>query len=55
MKALPVRGRAPTGQVRVLSELWEARSAKGADVGQAVRIEALDGLTLVVASEFRSD
>jgi membrane protein implicated in regulation of membrane protease activity len=38
----------PTGQVRVLGELWEARCVEGADVGQAVRIEGLDGLTLVV-------
>jgi membrane protein implicated in regulation of membrane protease activity len=39
----------PTGQVRVQGELWEARCAEGADVGQSVRIEGLDGLTLVVA------
>jgi membrane protein implicated in regulation of membrane protease activity len=38
----------PTGQVRVLGELWEARCAEGADVGQSVRIDGLDGLTLVV-------
>jgi membrane protein implicated in regulation of membrane protease activity len=38
----------PTGQVRVLGELWEARCAEGADVGQTVRIERLEGLTLVV-------
>ena len=45
----------PIGQVRVHGELWEARCAEGADVGQRVRIEALDGLTLVVAPESRSD
>jgi membrane-bound serine protease (ClpP class) len=39
----------PTGQVRVQGELWEAHCAEGADVGQSVRIEHLDGLTLVVA------
>jgi membrane protein implicated in regulation of membrane protease activity len=39
----------PTGQVRVQGELWEARCSEGADVGQRVRIEGLDGLTLVVA------
>jgi membrane-bound serine protease (ClpP class) len=39
----------PTGQVRVRGELWEARCASGADVGETVRIERLDGLTLVVA------
>lgn len=38
----------PTGQVRVLGELWEARCAEGADVGETVRIERLEGLTLVV-------
>jgi membrane protein implicated in regulation of membrane protease activity len=38
----------PTGQVRVQGELWEARCADGADVGHSVRIEGLDGLTLVV-------
>ena len=45
----------PTGQVRVHGERWEARCAEGANVGQRVRIEALDGLTLVVAAESRSD
>jgi membrane protein implicated in regulation of membrane protease activity len=39
----------------VLGELWEALCAEGADVGQTVRIERLDGLTLVVAPESRSD
>jgi membrane protein implicated in regulation of membrane protease activity len=39
----------------VLGELWEARCAEGADVGERVRIEALDGLTLVVTPESRSD
>lgn len=38
----------PLGQVRVHGELWEARCAEGADVGQTVRIERLEGLTLVV-------
>ena len=39
----------PTGQVRVHGERWEARCAEGADIGQSVRIERLEGLTLVVA------
>jgi membrane-bound serine protease (ClpP class) len=39
----------PTGQVRIQGELWEAYCAEGADVGQTVRIERLNGLTLVVA------
>ena len=38
----------PTGQVRVGGELWEARCDEGADVGETVRIERLEGLTLVV-------
>jgi membrane-bound serine protease (ClpP class) len=39
----------PDGQVRVHGELWEAHCAEGADVGESVRIERLDGLTLIVA------
>lgn len=39
----------PTGHVRVQGELWEARCAEGADVGERVRIVALEGLTLAVA------
>jgi membrane protein implicated in regulation of membrane protease activity len=38
----------PSGQVRVHGELWEARCAAGADIGEDVRITALEGLTLVV-------
>jgi membrane-bound serine protease (ClpP class) len=38
----------PNGQVRVRGELWEARCAEGADVGETVRIEKIEGLTLVV-------
>jgi membrane protein implicated in regulation of membrane protease activity len=38
----------PEGQVRVEGELWRARCEQGADVGDEVRILALDGLTLVV-------
>jgi membrane-bound serine protease (ClpP class) len=39
----------PLGQVRVHGELWEARCAAGAGVGDTVRITALDELTLTVA------
>jgi len=39
---------APLGQVRVQGELWRARCAEGAAVGEDVRIIALDGLTLLV-------
>jgi membrane-bound serine protease (ClpP class) len=38
----------PNGRVRIHGELWEARCAEGADVGESVRIEGLDGLTLIV-------
>jgi membrane-bound serine protease (ClpP class) len=38
----------PDGEVRVHGELWAASCAKGAGVGETVRIEALDGLTLIV-------
>jgi membrane-bound serine protease (ClpP class) len=39
----------PVGHVRVHGELWEARCAAGASVGDTVRITALDELTLTVA------
>ena len=38
----------PFGQVRVHGELWRARCDEGAATGEVVRIEAIDGLTLVV-------
>jgi membrane-bound serine protease (ClpP class) len=38
----------PLGQVRVAGELWQARCAGGAGVGDEVVIRAVDGLTLVV-------
>jgi membrane-bound serine protease (ClpP class) len=38
----------PLGQVRVEGELWRARCEEGADVGEPVRVQALEGLTLVV-------
>jgi membrane-bound serine protease (ClpP class) len=39
----------PKGQVRVHGELWAAACAAGADVGDTVRITAIEKLTLVVA------
>jgi membrane-bound serine protease (ClpP class) len=39
----------PDGQVRIQGELWGARCEAGADVGETVRVERLDGLTLVVS------
>jgi len=38
----------PSGQVRIVGELWQARCEPGADVGEEVIVKALDGLTLVV-------
>ena len=38
----------PLGQVRVHGEVWGARCDEGADRGDSVRVEALEGLTLVV-------
>ena len=38
----------PIGDVRVRGELWRARCDEGADVGETVRIEKIDGLTLAV-------
>jgi membrane-bound serine protease (ClpP class) len=44
----------PDGQVRVHGELWQARCADGADVGDTVRITAVRGLTLDVEPVPRS-
>ena len=38
----------PSGMVQLRGELWEARCDEGAEVGETVRVESLDGLTLVV-------
>jgi membrane-bound serine protease (ClpP class) len=38
----------PHGRVRLAGELWLARCDDGAEKGEAVRVVALDGLTLVV-------
>jgi membrane protein implicated in regulation of membrane protease activity len=45
----------PNGQVRVHGELWAARCEEGAETGERVRIERLEGLTLVVVPETRKD
>ena len=39
---------APVGQIRVLGELWEARSRTDLPRGTPVRVVAIDGLTLDV-------
>ena len=38
----------PSGQVHLNGELWEARSTAGADVGDTVTVQAMEGLTLLV-------
>lgn len=38
----------PEGQVRIAGELWRARCAGGAAVGDEVVVREVDGLTLVV-------
>jgi membrane protein implicated in regulation of membrane protease activity len=43
----------PNGQVRFRGELWAARCVEGAEVGESVRIERLEGLTLFVAPTLR--
>ena len=39
---------APSGQIRVQGEIWEARSASDLPAGSRVRVTAVDGLTLEV-------
>jgi len=39
----------PIGTVHVNGELWQARCEAGADAGQTVHVESVDGLTLVVS------
>ena len=41
-------GLAPSGQVRVRGELWEARSSSELPPGSRVRVVAVDGLVLEV-------
>jgi membrane-bound serine protease (ClpP class) len=40
---------APHGRVRLRGEIWNARSEEPLELGEEVRVEAVDGLTLVVA------
>jgi membrane-bound serine protease (ClpP class) len=39
----------PVGTVRVNGELWAASCAEGARTGETVRVNGVDGLTLVVS------
>jgi membrane protein implicated in regulation of membrane protease activity len=38
----------PRGTVELDGERWRARCEAGADIGETVRVESIDGLTLVV-------
>lgn len=38
----------PKGMVHVNGELWNARCSDGADEGDTVRVESVQGLTLIV-------
>ena len=40
---------APLGRVRLRGEIWKARSEEPLELGAEVRVEAVDGLTLVMA------
>jgi membrane-bound serine protease (ClpP class) len=41
----------PNGTVQLRGELWEARCEEGADRGETVRVQSVEGLTLVVSHE----
>ena len=45
----------PLGEVRVHGELWRARCEDGAEVGERVCIERIEGLTLLVTRASASD
>ena len=47
-RAIVSVGCRPHGQVRVAGEIWQARCEAGADVGEAVVVREVRGLTLVV-------
>jgi membrane-bound ClpP family serine protease len=40
-----------TGQVRVLGEIWRARATEPIAVDAAVRVDDMDGLTLIVHAD----
>lgn len=41
----------PNGRVRLRGEIWNARSAEPAPAGSAVRVSAVEGLTILVEPE----
>jgi membrane protein implicated in regulation of membrane protease activity len=48
-RAIVVTPCRPSGQVRVRGELWGGRCDEGADPGDEVTVEGVEGLTLVVS------
>jgi membrane protein implicated in regulation of membrane protease activity len=44
----------PDGTVRVRGELWEAHCEAGADARESVKVDAVEGLMLVVSPKRRS-
>jgi membrane protein implicated in regulation of membrane protease activity len=46
---------APVGQIRVLGELWEARSTRTLLAGSSIRVVAVHGLRLDVEPESEGD
>jgi membrane-bound serine protease (ClpP class) len=48
-EAVVVSACRPRGEVRISGELWQALCDEGAAAGEIVRVERMDGLTLVVA------
>jgi membrane protein implicated in regulation of membrane protease activity len=49
--ALVITACFPTGQVKVGGETWIAHCETGANAGQKVHVQAVDGLTLLVERE----
>lgn len=47
-RAVVVEACLPEGTVRLRGEIWSARSMRGAQVGEKVRVIGVDGLTLEV-------
>ena len=47
-RAVVIEACRPDGRVRIQGELWRARCARGAEVGEHVRVAAVNDLTLEV-------
>jgi membrane-bound serine protease (ClpP class) len=45
----------PGGRVRLRGEIWRARGSRPASVGESVRVTAVDGLTLEVEPDSRTE